>query len=269
MAKILKERGIISKQAKLHGGHFISRGVLNKVREYENAARLGYKAVPVSRAVARAAQERGYQVVQGNRIIGPSTPQFRNRLKSGLLTGVKPVKGGYMEEVTLPHNVYDMRTLVEQLQSGIDTLKMPDEQFAFKYKGHESYRAFMNSEDMLEKLMQYKPIIGALSGETLEDEFQNLVIFRLHRNDISRVMISEKARKAAARKRNPRKRKNSKLLDRVAVAQVNRDAILAERAKNKAARKLDNIRNDPVRFEKYKALRRKTAKESYQRRKGK
>lgn len=275
MAKILKEKGVLSKQTKLHGGKFISRGVLAKVREYESAARLGYKAQPVSKALAQRAKEHGFQVVQGNKIIGPATPEFRKRLKEAetnkTIPGVKPIKGGYMEELILPNSIYDIRTLTETLGvDGLDAMKLYDEQFAFKYKGHESYNAFPNSRMLLDKLLQYKPIRADLEGQSGEDEFANLVIFRLHRDDVPRVMLNPKEREKLNRARRKKsKRKHATLGERVKQAQANRDIILAERAKAKEARKLENIRNDPKRYERYKAKRRETAKASYNRRKGK
>ena len=63
-----------------------AKELLRKVKEYENIARLGYKAIPVSKSTAQAAKERGSTVVQGNRIIGPATNTFRSRLKKGLIT---------------------------------------------------------------------------------------------------------------------------------------------------------------------------------------
>jgi hypothetical protein len=206
IAKKLKAAGIISKQAKLHGGRYISREVLAKVREHQHAAALNYGTVKVSKEIARAAKERGYQVVQGNRIIGPKTPIFRKRLQAGSLTGVKPIKGGYMEEITLPHTIYDMRTLIEALGGdGINTLKQPGEMFAFKYKGAESYRTFKNSKALMDYLLHYKGVDRALASnrpEDLQEEFNNLVLFRLHPADERLVIPDAKER----RRRNAERR---------------------------------------------------------------
>lgn len=201
VAKKLKEAGIISKQAKLHSGRYISRGVLNKVRKYEAAANLNYKAVAVSKEIARAAKERGYQVVAGNKIIGPNSPTFKKRLKEGKITGVRPVKGGMMEEVSLPHNVMDMQSLVAQLQEGIDTLKMPEEHFAFKYHGNESYRTFMSSRELIEYMMHYRGIFdhaGSLKAEDLQEEFAEFKIFRLHPSTIRQNIPGPNFRKRRA-----------------------------------------------------------------------
>ena len=201
IAKKLKAEGVISKQAKLHGGRYISKEVLQKVKEYQAIARLNYTTIAVDKKTAKAAKERGYTVVQGNRIVGPKTPSFRNRLKSGQLTGVKPVKGGYMEEVTLPHTIYDMQTLIEA--GDIDTLKLDNEYFAFKYKGAESYRVFQNTQLMLDYILGYKSVAAAIKTqkpEDLQEEFSNFTIMRLHADDIRNVIptAQERRRRAAA-----------------------------------------------------------------------
>lgn len=185
--------------------------MLKKVREYEAVANLGYKAIPVSKEIARAAKERGYYVVASNKIIGPNAQTFKSRLKQGIITGVRPVKGGMMEEVSLPHTVMDMQSLVAQLQEGIDTLKMPEEHFAFKYHGNESYRTFMGSRELIEYMMHYRGIFdhaGSLKAEDLQEEFAEFKIFRLHPSTIRqnipgptfrRKRAEQKRREAIAR----------------------------------------------------------------------
>jgi hypothetical protein len=280
-AKILKKAGIISKQAKLHSGSYISPGVLRKVREHQAAANLGYKAVKVSKATAQAAKERGYQVIAGNKIIGPSSQQFRNRLKKGELTGVRPVKGGFMEEVTLPYNVYDMRSLMEQLGEGIDTLKMPDEQFAFKYHGNESYRAFMNSKQLLDYLQHYKSFVGveSVKPEDLQEEFEAFTIFRLHPNAVD-LNIRGPRRRREDRKRErkeaiergeyvgvPRKRKSR--ADKAAAMHPNAaKRYLAKMAKKDQARR-EKIAADPKAAAEYKRKARARAQKSRDNKKGK
>ena len=187
IAAQLKKAGILSKQAKLHSGSYISKGVLKKVREYQHQAALGYKAYEAPKSVVSAAKERGYQTIGGTKIIGPASPTFRKRLKAGEVTGIKPVRGGFMEEVTLPHDVYDMRTLMEKLEGGIDSMKLPEEQFAFKYHGAESYRAFLDTRQMLDYLRHYKGAFDfspSMKPEDLQEEFSNFTIFRLHPNAV-------------------------------------------------------------------------------------
>lgn len=281
IAKKLKEAGIISKQAKLHGGHYISQKVLRRVKEHQAAARLNYGTVKVSKEIARAAKERGYQVVQGNRIIGPKTPSFRHRLQSGQVTGVKPVKGGFMEEVYLPHTIYDLRSLIENLdEGGIDTLKLPGEHFAFKYKGAESYRAFMNSADLLKYLQHYKGITTAIDSnkvEDLQEEFEAITLFRLHRDDIDHAipnMKERQARKAQERRdaiargeyvpRRTRKKTRSEYLD--SIPKWKKERILAKAAEYDRNRRAALIA-DPEKLNAYKAAAKRRAKASADRRK--
>lgn len=269
IAKILKKNGILSKQANLHSGNYISPTVLRKVRQYQDIARLNYTAVKVPKETAKAASERGFTVVGGNRIIGPKNTQFRNRLKRGDITGVKPVRGGYMEQVILPHNVYDMRSLTEQLESGIDTLKMPDEQFAFKFYGNESYRAFPDSPALLEYLRQYKSIFdpnGSILPEDLTEEFEALTIFRLHPNDIKRVIPSPTDRRkrtmANRRDKDRRKFKQKTWGEKLAsMSQSEADKLKKKKAQKEKARR-DKLKNDPAKALQYKEAAKARAKKS-------
>lgn len=265
LARLLKQSGIISKQANLHSGRHISRDVLAKVRKYEDFAHLNYGTVKVKKEVAKAAKERGYQVVQGNRIVGPKEASFRNRLKAGKVTGIKPVKGGYMEEIMMPHTVFDMQTLVDQLEQGIDTYKMPNEQFAFKYKGSESYRAFRDSQDLLNYLQHYKGIrdLGAgVRPEDLQEEFEALTLFRLHPNAISLNIPSHSARKKRSAERRAEKIRNGEWVYRDGTRRKKSrddlptwkaDKIRAEE-KERARRKREKMRKEnPAKYAEYKA----------------
>lgn len=276
IAKILKEKGVISKQANLHSGRYISKGVLKKVRQYEQIARLDYVTVKVNKAVAKAAKERGYEVVQGNRVVGPKSTQFRNRLKKGEITGIKPVKGGYMEEVILPHTIFDMRGLIEQLKEGIDTLKLPSEQFAFKYRGNESFRAFMNSQQLLDYLMHYKGIETAINSnkaEDLQEEFDAITIFRLHPNDISKALPNQKERQKRSAARRAERIRNGEYVprrvsrkDRLAKLPPKvRERILEKDRLAKAAKRAA-LQSDPKALEQYRQAARERAAKSWRNR---
>lgn len=280
-AKELKRRGILSKQTKLHGGRYVSRAVLKKVEQYKHQVALGYKAYVVPKSVAQAAKERGYQVVQGNRVIGPTSQSFRNRIKSGAITGIKPVKGGFMEEVTLPHSVYDMRTLMEQLEEGIDTLKLPQEQFAFKYHGAESYRAFMNTQQLLDYLNHYKSFAGIASAkpEDLQEEFNAFTIFRLHPNavnlnirTVTQRKVQRKQERMEAIKRgeyvgNPRKRMSR--AERLERMHPNQRLAFAKREREKEEKNKRKRAANPELDRAYKERAKARAKVSRDRKKGK
>jgi hypothetical protein len=277
IAKILKEKGVISKQAKLHSGRYISKEVLRKVRQYENIARLDYTTVKVNKETAKAAKERGFEVVNGNRIVGPKSTKFRNRLMSGELTGVKPVKGGYMEEVILPHSIFDMRGLIEQLQEGIDTLKLPNEQFAFKYRGNESYRSFMNSQQLLDYLLHYKGIETAINSnraEDLQEEFDAITIFRLHPNEVGKLIPNQKQRNERSRKRRAEairegrlivKRKSySDYLEKIGERRAN---MLREKEAERQRKFREALQADPKRLAEYRAKAVERSRKSKQSRK--
>lgn len=277
-AKRLKKAGILSNQANLHSGHYISKAVARKVKAHLEHDFLHYRAVKVDRKTAAAAKERGFEVVNGNKIIGPATANFRNRLKKGLLTGVKPVKGGMMEEVVLPHTIFDLKTLEEGLASGIDSLKMPEEQFAFAYKGWESYKPFMNSQMMLEYLRHYKGIFEPgqdLTHEEMMEEFQNLVIFRLHpsttRANLRNVEMRKKDR-AADRRAGllpPLKTRRVSLAERLERMSPERAARIRKKIAERVRKRRERIAADPVKAKAEKIAARARAKKSYERRKGK
>jgi hypothetical protein len=170
----------------------------------------------------------------------------------------------------------DMYALVEQLETGIDTYKMPHEQFAFKFFGNESYRAFRDSADLLEYLKHYKSIFapnGSLKAEDLQDEFDNLSIFRLHPNDISYNIrgrtVREKQKKERRARGESRGYQRRSLSDKLNEMDENR----AKRIRAKMAKRSQEQREkraaDPAKYEEYKAKARERAARSYDKRKPK
>lgn len=257
LAKKLKASGVLSKQTKLHGGKFISRDVLKKVRELETIARLNYGAVKVSKDLAMKAKAQNYMVIGGNKIVGPKTQAFRKRLEENIIAGLRPVKGGFMEEVVLPHSIFDLRTLSEGLDNYLDNLKLPNEYFAFKYKGGISTRAFPNAQALKEYLFHYKNIDLALSTrpEDIQEEFENVSIFRLHPNDYERVIPGGEARKRESnRRRAERKRQRlSRARDEMSIRQRER---LQEIERERHYRKMQKLEANPYEKEKYLAKKR-------------
>lgn len=283
IAAQLKKAGILSKQAKLHSGSYISKGVLKKVREYQHQAALGYKAYEAPKSVVQAAKERGYQTVGGTKIIGPKSDTFRKRLKAGEVTGIKPVRGGFMEEVTLPHDVYDMRTLMEKLEGGIDSLKLPEEQFAFKYHGAESYRAFLDTRMMLDYLRHYKGAFDfnpSAKPEDLQEEFANFTIFRLHPNAVDlnirgarRRREDKKAKriadiKAGTYNAEGRKRYRKSLSEKLAEMPEARAKRIRTRMAKQRTEERAKLAADPAKLADYRAKAKARAKASRDRNKG-
>ena len=277
-AKILKQKGLISKQANLHSGRYVSRGILAKVKQLQHIAALDYIGVKADKKTLKAAIERGYQVAN-NRIIGPKQTSFRNRIKSGELTGIKPVKGGFMEEVILPYSVMDMYGLVEQLESGIDTFKLPGEQFAFKFHGNESYRAFRDSADLLEYLKHYKSIFapnGSLKTEDLQEEFDALTIFRLHPADINFNIRGKeqrnrqrKAAKMRGEGRTNERRPRLTLGQKLELMDEKKAARIRKKMADTSAKRRAEMLSNPVKAQEYKDKAKARARASYNNRKAK
>lgn len=278
IAKYLKKVGILSDRANLHSGAYISKAVLKKVKQYEHFEYLDYKAVKVSRATAQAAKERGFEVVRGNRIIGPSTKTFTRRLKSGTLTGVKPVRGGLMEQVILPYGIDDVSSVIEQLRGGIDSYKLPEEQFAFMLNGNESFRAFQDTQSMIDYLQRYNVSGVSLTSkpEDLTETFDRLTIFRLHPYDIEQNIRGPRKRRLDRQREKmvaigrgeyvgqPRKKRDKRRnMGDVALARY-----YAKEAARDAARR-EKIKSNPSQYEVVKAAAKLRAQKSRDNRKGK
>lgn len=266
IAKVLKRKGILSKQTKLHGGKYISRNVLRKVQDFQNAAKPHYTTVPVSREVARKAKEQGYQV-SNNRVIVPRDHQFIQRVKRGELAGIKPVKGGFMSEVMLPYNASNYDELLELLRTeNLDDLKLRNERFAFKVGGTEgspmgmSYRSFGSGAEIARYLEHYRPDVF-ITG---------LKFFRLHPEDERQFILSNRKRAEYRRQHRTRQDRRegsqgvyARRMERL--EKINPKKAAKVRAEN-AARSRARYEKDKERPE-YMEKARKRALESYRRRK--
>lgn len=211
-AKYAKAHGLLSKQAKLHSGKYVSRGVLAKVRTLRPQIESGYVGIKVPRKQAEQAKRQGYLVVQGNRIISPSarTPEgrtFQKRIKTGSIGGVKPLTSGHMESIVLPHDIYDLRQLIRDYQNdpeSINSLKMPEEMFIFKLYGNESYRPFLNIQTLMQYLLQYKSLFdaaGDIREAIMSDTFENFQIFRMNPYDpVTRIRTRDEREKQSRAK---------------------------------------------------------------------
>lgn len=269
IAKILKKKGILSKSAKLHGGRFISRGVLAKVKELQFVAKPDYRALTVPRSFAKRAKEEGYQVVQGNKIIVPKDHDFIKRIKSGMIGGVRPVKGGEMIEVTLPFTADNIQGLIGKLQRGdLEDLKLPNESLAFSFHGNMSRRSFPTMARMREYLEHYKQ----------DTQMKALKFFRLNPSDEEYFIYDreyrEQRRKENAAKNTSQDRRGRgartysermAFLDRVAPARAEKiRKANAEKYKKRMAR----LAADPAKLEAVKRATNERAKAHYHANKG-
>lgn len=265
-AKILKRKGILSKQTKLHGGKYISRSVLKKTIEYQSYAAPGYTALPVKKDVAKAAKAEGY-VVSNGRIIAPRDHDFIKRIKAGALSGVKPVPGGTMAEITIPFTARNMRELVDMIESGnLDALKLPSEMYAFSIGDNMSFRAFGSVREMRNKFLEYNPEINISA----------IKLFRMHPDDQADFIPSLRQRKLMykQRQRSPESiarsnQRRSERLERMARLFPARYELMMKAKREKSAKKYARVKADPAKYEATLKRGRERARKSHQNRKDK
>jgi hypothetical protein len=216
IAKYLKKVGVLSKQAKLNQGRYISRAVLKKVQQYEYVASNRYKAAKVSRAYLQKAKEQGYEIVRG-RVIVPTTRNVEKRIADGLVVGVIPVRGGTLEAVVTPYD--DLSSLMKALQTGeLDRLKTDEEQFMFSLFGNMNFDgAIRDSEHLYQRLMAYNSMNEALSSrpEDQADYLRNLLIYRVNRTDVRRFERDRSERVVNRKKRTGEYAKRQRRLEQM------------------------------------------------------
>lgn len=269
-AKILKKKGVLSKQTKLHGGKYISRGVLKKVQELQHVARSEYRALKVSKDIARQAKAEGYQVVQGNRVVVPAEHDFIKRVRAGMVSGIKPVRGGFMSEVVIPFEVNNVAELIHKLEyEDVDNLKLPHEQFAFSIDQFDSegnrvgsamsYRAFPSTDAMRDYFRHYKP----------ELQTSAVKFFRLHPSDVHQFIKGpSKRQKFRSNDRRASAKTYAERMRRMEEVNPKRAEKIKEQSRQKSARRREALASDPTKREAYLARGRERARKSYQKRKG-
>ena len=261
VARILKKKGILSKAAKLHGGKYISYNVLKKVNALQHLQTGEYRAVTVSKEIASRAKLEGYQTIFGNRIVVPNDTEFIKRVKGGAISGVKPVRGGFMSEVTIPFTADNVGDLLNRLQTEtLDDLKLPGERFAFKFGGNMSYRSFVDSATMRNYLEHYKQ----------DAAMEALTVFRLHPSDEPTFINASREfrRKNKTRHRRDGTGRTAYQRKVEGMSDARRERYLAELAE-KARTRRAAIMADPVKGPMYKERARARARISYINRKGK
>lgn len=272
-AKMLKAMGVLSKKTKLHGGKFVSRGVVKRVHDLGWIVQNNQKAVKVPRALLEKAKEQGLHTV-GNRIVVPRDGRSTRRLEQGILTGVKYVPGGQMQVVHLPYS--SMSEFLAALQSGeIDRLKDSKEHFAFKYFGNTS-NAFRNSQHLYEWLIKYDSITNPSTGETLSNlnkQYSNFVLYKLIPGAGNPPIYLEQrnarhdaraGRQAAHDSRASNHRRQKHMQRSELFQQQRKDADAARKRVSRAALK----ENDPVAYERMLSRNKARAIKSKNRRKG-
>ena len=273
LAKTLKRKGLLSPKTKLHGGRFVSRGVLKKVQELQIAARPSYTNVKVSPKFAKIAREEGYKV-SNNRVIVPKDHDFIKRMKQAAkegkaVSGVKPVKGGYMSEIKFSHEPGNYDELLRMItDENLDSMKLSDERFAFQVGGDQqggpvgmSWRSFSDGNEIANYLRHYKPDIFV----------KGIKFFRLHPEDEPQFIVSQKRRDDWRKKqtgmirdkRGNLVRKKSTRLDDLARINPRKAEKIRAHNRKQARKQYEKKKNDPI----YMMNARERARESYERRK--
>lgn len=172
----------------------LSRYALRKVRAFseknyftEDAVpKARFRALPAPSRITKEAKAKGFEVI-GRNIVVPNRPldvrRFRKNIALGRTPGFSRIgEMGFMH-VVLPFNIRDMADLIAAMDNGtLDSLKEPDDYFAFKYFGKNSHRPFPDAEDMRQYLTTYKSIFDAansLRNEDLAEEFESFELFRI------------------------------------------------------------------------------------------
>lgn len=250
-AKYLKSIGLISKQAKLHGGQYISRAVLNKVRELDYVYRSDYTAIKVKADVARKAAEQGFTVSRG-RVVAPRDRKFQERIRKGAIGGVRPVKGGAVEAVVVPAN--NLMELLQLIESGeLDNYKLPGEQFAFKYYGGMSLKAMRDSADLNNWLTRYKSMRDAaadLRSDKAQEEFENFQLMRLNPSDVGRYIPTPEERRRTRTKTTHRRDRES-YAERTQRLYPAKAARMRSKDAERKREEREALKKDPARYADY------------------
>lgn len=260
IARQLKKKGILSKQAKLHGGEYISYNVLKKVNSLQHLQTGSrYTALKVSKDTAKRAKDEGYQTIFGNKVIVPRDHDFIKRMRQGNVSGIKFVADGFMSEAQIPFTTENIASLIRKLEmNSLDDLKLPGEHFAFEFHGHMSHRSFADSRTFRDYLEHYKQ----------EEKIKALKLYRLHpRDEHLFINVSQEHRRKTRTKQSRRSvpKKKTRLED----MPPNRAKYTRERMAVKAERKRERLINNPSKHDEYKERARQRARASYERRRGK
>lgn len=238
-AKYLKSIGALSKQAKLHGGKYVSRSVLKKTREFGYLRDANFTTIKAPKRIVQKAKEEGLLVIN-NRIVAPKGDQrFASRVRRGIPMGIAPVPGGHIERVVLPYS--DLWELMAAAEKGeLDQYKLPGENFAFSLYGNQSYQPFRDSRHFYEYLKRYDGIFNQQTGEILAkyatDNFRGLEVFRMVPGSWSPPGMTERRQAKRDRARQRAETQDRRYAERRAkkwIAPATRERLAREDAEKK------------------------------------
>jgi hypothetical protein len=172
LAKKAKATGMLSKNTKLHGGKYVSRGTLAKVRQLKDYIERDYHTVPVSKKMAEELRKEGLEVRGLRAVVAPGRAGRVQRadLKHGVITGVEDLshKRRAKVKVTKP-GVEEIRRMGE----GPVTEKEGRTYYAFSVYGNPHEGLYTSRAQLEAQLRKYRPeqIEGIREYEFEEDEY--------------------------------------------------------------------------------------------------
>lgn len=149
LAKTAKRHGLISKQAKLHGGKAISRKTAKHVRELEWRIRAGHVAQPVSKKTLEAYKRAGVATA-GGKVIRPPGRKAAEAIRHGEIIEVRPNLGNGEQYISRTKAVGGRE--IHELLKNPPPLK-PGEYYSYKYGNARKY--YTNAESMQKDLEKY------------------------------------------------------------------------------------------------------------------
>lgn len=198
-AKNLKAKGLLGPKTNLHSGKYISKYAAQQVERFREVANANYTTVKVSKKQAEEAKSRGF-ITKSNFLVIPKekAKEVKRAVKEKTFAsaiGVRPLPGGTIDVVQLPHDIMDMRKLVEALgEGGLNDLKQPDELFTFRYRGSGqhglAYRVFRNTQQLLQYLFHYNSIFnadGSINTEFEDENFDGFELLRIREQDVGLI----------------------------------------------------------------------------------
>lgn len=252
IAKWLKQKGLVSKQANLHQGRFISKDVLKKVQNLKWVFESGYTTIKVTPKQAKEAAIQGFTATR-NRIVAPNNRKAQAALRKAEYGGVVPVRSGYIEAVKIPGDIYTVRQLAQNAKK-LDALKRDEEVFAFKLKGYLSWKFFRSTQAMVEYLSNYTSV-----QENEAMAFSALNVVRLNSGDFKALRLQssdeneEKRRlRDLDRRAKDRDRSGGKSYYRkMASGDENRFKRFKKRLAKQSQTQYEKMKSDPIRYAAY------------------
>lgn len=208
----LKKKGIVSAKVDARSQK-ATKYMKAKVRQYEDVLAGNAIAVKAKKDVREKYTSAGVFGERGSFLIVPKEHErSRARIKKGrdLIEIITPLKWGEEREIVLPFKATDMMDLARRIEAdpSFDDFKKGDEQFAFRLYGHNSRKAFVNSEEFVEHVLKHYQHL--FSGSKGRQAIKHLSVLRFKSYadeipDSNETKYYGKGKKPNATGRNDRK----------------------------------------------------------------